>query len=51
MTNNEIEHLIRVAKNLKAKRDKNQITAFEEAELKEIYKLLIVNSKEEEDGG
>ncbi|PRX34850.1 hypothetical protein BX659_102166 [Orenia metallireducens] len=46
MKDSEIEHLIRVAKNLKAKRDKNQITAFEEAELKEIYKLLIVKDKE-----
>ncbi|WP_169730099.1 hypothetical protein [Halonatronum saccharophilum] len=47
MTEREIRHLIRVAKNLKFKRDKNQITAFEEAELKEIYKLLIVKNKKE----
>ncbi len=44
----EIQHLIRVAKNLKSKKDRNQITAFEKAELKEIYKLLLI--RREEDG-
>ncbi|TDX52315.1 hypothetical protein [Orenia marismortui] len=49
MKEKEIEHLIKVAKNLKAKRDKDQITAFEEAELKEIYKLLLVGENIIED--
>ncbi len=47
MTKDEIQHLIKIAKNLKNKRDKNQITAFEEAELKEVYKSLIVDTKKE----
>ncbi|GAB6098374.1 hypothetical protein JCM16358_02530 [Halanaerocella petrolearia] len=47
MTEEEIRNLIKVAKNLKRKKKKRQITNFEKEELKEIYKLLIVDSKQE----
>ncbi|MCK8827217.1 hypothetical protein MWH25_05615 [Natroniella acetigena] len=43
MRKDEVERLIKIAKNLKAKKDNNQITDFEKDELKEIYKLLIVD--------
>ena len=48
MEKNEVQHLIQIAKRLKNKRDNNQITPFEEAELKEIYKLLIVDINKQE---
>lgn len=48
MNKNEVQHLIEVAKNLKQKKDNNQITPFEEAELKEVYKLLVVDTKKDE---
>ncbi|MCK8817279.1 hypothetical protein MWH28_07880 [Natroniella sulfidigena] len=45
MKEDEVKRLIKIAKNLKAKKDNNQITDFEKDELKEIYKLLIVDNE------
>ncbi|GAB6138554.1 hypothetical protein [Halanaerobaculum tunisiense] len=49
MTEEEVRNLIRIAKNLKEKKDKGQITDFEEEELKQVYKLLVVD-EENKDG-
>lgn len=45
MTEDEVRDLIKIAKNLKNKKDKRQITAFEEEELKQIYHLLVVDNE------
>jgi hypothetical protein len=47
MKNSKIRNLIKVAKNLKFKKKEQQITEFEKEELKEIYRALTINGKEE----
>ncbi len=48
MQNEKLRNLIKVAKNLKLKREKKQITDFEEEELKEIYSALTINGSAEQ---
>ena len=42
MKKEKVQNLIQVAKNLKTKQKNQQITDFEEEELKEIYRALTI---------